>query len=60
MIWGVIGFFLGFAVGKNNQSDYPKELEHANELIKRQDEDLAYYKKLTKGLVEENLKLRKE
>ena len=60
MIWAAIGYLLGFAVGKNNHPDYPKELERANELIKRQEEDLAYYKKLTNGLVEENLKLRKE
>lgn len=58
MIWAFIGFILGYVSGKSYTPDYPKDLEHATEQIKRTNEDLAYYKKLTKQLVNENTELR--
>ena len=58
MIWAVIGCILGYVSGKSYTPDYPKDLEHATEQIKRTNEDLAYYKKLTKQLVNENTELR--
>ena len=58
MIWAFIGFILGYVSSKSYTHDYPKYLEHATEKIKRTNEDIAYYKKLTKDLVEENKKLR--
>ena len=59
MIWFFLGLLLGYAIGqKHKVNTIPKDLEHATEQIKRTNEDLAYYKKLTKDLVEENKKLR--
>jgi hypothetical protein len=58
MIWTFIGFILGYALGKSYTPDYPKDLEHATEQIKRTNEHLVYYKKLTKKLVDENTELR--
>ena len=60
MIWACIGFIWGYGSGTSHTPDYPKDLEHATEQIKRTNEDLVYYKKLTKKLVDENTELRKK
>ena len=60
IVFGIIGFILGFGIAKHNNipvnpSTIEEELrEKNNQLI----EDIAYYKKLTKTLVEENKTLR--
>ena len=61
MIWFTIGLFLGYAIGVNrSQSNIPKDLEKCNFERDRQEQDIAYYKKLTKNLVEENKELRQK
>ena len=59
MIWFFLGLLLGYGMGWNRKVDnIPKDLEKCNVERNQQEEDLAYYKKLTKDLVEENKKLR--
>lgn len=61
MIWLIIGLALGFALGNNRRSnDNPKDLEKSKAQQSRQEQDIAYYKKLTRTLVEENKSLRIE
>jgi hypothetical protein len=60
IIFGVIGFILGFGIAKSNSTPVESsvlevELQEKN---KQLIEDVAYYKKLTKTLVEENKTLR--
>jgi hypothetical protein len=60
-IWTAIGAFFGYLLGLNKKvSDIPKDLEKCNVERSQQDIDLAYYKKLTKKLVDENAELRKK
>ena len=59
MIWFVIGLCLGYGIGTNKQqANLPAELEKCTTEKSQQDIDIAYYKKLTKKLVEENKTLR--
>jgi hypothetical protein len=59
MIWLVLGVALGYAVGiKHKVNNIPKDLEKCNFTLIKQQEDIAYYKKLTRNLVEENKELR--
>jgi hypothetical protein len=59
MIWLAIGLILGYGMGWNRKSDnVPKDLEKCNIERSQQEADIAYYKKLTKDLVEENKELR--
>ena len=60
MLWFFLGLALGYGIGANRQSNsIPKDLEKCNVERSQQEQDIAYYKKLTKALVEENKELRK-
>jgi hypothetical protein len=60
-IWTLIGLCFGYAIGVNKKlTDVPKDLEKCKVQRSQQDEDIAYYKKLTKQLVDENTNLRKK
>jgi hypothetical protein len=59
MIWLFIGLCLGYGIGSNRKVEsIPKDLEKCNIERSQQEQDIAYYKKLTKQLVEENKELR--
>lgn len=59
MIWFFLGLGLGIGIGINiRDSKTPDELEKCNLERSQQEIDIAYYKKLTKNLVEENKQLR--
>jgi hypothetical protein len=59
MFWLVVGLGLGYVMGMNRKiSDLPTDLEKCNMERSKHEEDIAYYKKLTKTLVEENKELR--
>ena len=61
MIWFFIGLALGYGIGANRQANnIPKDLEKCNVERSQQEVDIAYYKKLTRTLVEENKELRKK
>ena len=61
MLWFVIGLVLGYGIGLNHRlTQLPDELEQCNAQRSQQDIDIAYYKKLTKTLVEENKELRRK
>jgi cell division protein FtsB len=61
MGWFALGFVLGFVVMWNRKGDNtPKDLEKAKAELGQQEQDIAYYKKLTNTLVEENKELRKQ
>jgi hypothetical protein len=61
IIFGVVGFLLGFAVAKNmvvipDPTKIEKELQEKNNQLT---EDIAYYKKLCKTISEENAEFRR-
>ena len=59
MIWFFLGLLLGYAMGCNRKIDnIPKDLEKCTIERGQQKEDIIYYKKLTKQLVNENTELR--
>ena len=59
MIWFFLGLLLGYGMGANRKvENIPKDLEKCNIERSQQEADIAYYKKLTKDLVEENKELR--
>ena len=61
IIWIIVGLFFGYLIGLNRKAnDIPKDLEKCTIERSQQEEDLAYYKKLTKKLVAENSELRKK
>ena len=61
MIWFFLGLLLGYGTGVQRQPKFiPKDLEKCNVERNQQEIDIAYYKKLTKTLVDENTKLRKQ
>jgi hypothetical protein len=61
MGWFVLGLVLGYAMGQGRKSDHiPKDLEKCTVKHGQQEQDIAYYKKLTRNLVEENKELRKK
>ena len=61
MIWLFIGLLLGYGMGRNRkETNIPKDLEKCKVERSQQEEDIAYYKKLTKNLVDENKELRKK
>ena len=61
IIWLVVGIFFGYIAGLNKRiKDIPKDLEKCTIEKTHQEEDLLYYKKLTKSLVAENAELRKK
>ena len=63
MIFWLVGMILGFGIGR---ATAPKEEVLAEDLAQcnteksQQEIDIAYYKKLTKTLVEENTELRRK
>ena len=61
MLWFFLGLLLGYGMGWNRKSDnIPKDLEKCNIERSQQEIDIAYYKKLTRNLVEENKELRRQ
>jgi hypothetical protein len=61
MLWLFIGLCLGYGIGSNRKNnDIPKDLEKCTVERSQQEIDIAYYKKLTRELVEENKELRKK
>ena len=61
MGWFFLGLLLGYAMGLTyTVSNIPKDLEKCTTERSQQEVDIAYYKKLTKNLVEENNELRKK
>lgn len=52
-----IGVLIGFLI-RNEQR--PPIIDELYQQIKKLEDDVRYYKKLTKGLVEENAQLREE
>jgi hypothetical protein len=61
MLWFFLGLLLGYGMGWNRKSDnIPKDLETCDSERSRLYEDIVYYKRLTKNLVDENKQLRKQ
>ena len=61
MGWFFLGLLLGYGMGWNRKSDdIPKDLETCDSERSRLHEDIVYYKRLTKNLVDENKQLRKQ
>ena len=61
MGWFFLGLLLGYGMGWNRKSDnIPKDLETCDSERSRLYEDIVYYKRLTKNLVDENKHLRKQ
>lgn len=61
IIWFIIGAIFGYiACISKRAADIPKDLEKCTVEKSKQEEDLIYYKKLTKNLVEENKELRRK
>ena len=59
MLWLFLGLGLGYGMGLNHKVNrLPKDLEQCTVERSKQEEDIAYYKKLTKDLVKENKELR--
>lgn len=59
MLWFFLGLFLGYGIGQTRKADnIPKDLEKCTIKRNQQEIDIAYYKKLTRDLVEENKELR--
>lgn len=60
MIFWIIGLLLGVGIGRTTATPKPTTNdEKSQEEIRRLQEDIVYYKKLTRNLVEENKQLRK-
>jgi len=61
MGWFFLGLLLGYGIGVQRQDrNIPKDLEKCTVERSQQEQDIAYYKKLTRTLVEENKELRKK
>ena len=61
MLWFFLGLFLGYGIGWNRKvENIPKDLEKATAELSQHEQDIAYYKKLTRTLVDENKELRKK
>jgi hypothetical protein len=61
MLWLFLGLILGYGIGTNRQANpIPTDLEKCNIDRNQQEIEIAYYKKLTKTLVDENKELRKK
>ena len=59
-LW-ILAIGVGMVLGRITASkDMPEELEQCNTKRDQQELDIAYYKKLTRDLVEENKELRKK
>ena len=61
MFWFFLGLLLGYGIGWNRRVEtIPKDLEKCNVERSQQEIDIAYYKKLTNTLVNENTDLRRK
>ena len=62
IIFGVIGFILGFSIAKSNNAPVESSVleEELKEKNKKLIEDSAYYKKLCKTISEENAEYRRK
>ena len=61
MIWFFLGLLLGYGISANRKvGNIPKDLKKCTTERSQQEIDIAYYKKLTKDLVDENKELRKK
>jgi hypothetical protein len=61
IVWFILGGILGYIVGlSKKQNAIPKDLEKCTVERSQQEIDIAYYKKLTYNLVNENKELRKK
>ena len=61
IVWAAIGFAFGYIIGSAQRPRASsEELETRGSEILRLQEDIVYYKRLTKNLVEENKELRKK
>lgn len=61
IFWCVIGFILGYVVAYGTRDrDIPEKLETCDSDRSKLQEDIVYYKRLTKKLVDENKELRKK
>ena len=61
IVWFILGGVFGYIVGlSKKQNDIPKDLEKCTVERSQQEIDIAYYKKLTYNLVNENKELRKK
>jgi hypothetical protein len=62
IIFGVIGFILGFGIAKSNNAPVESSAleEELKEKNKKLIEDIAYYKKLCKTISEENVEFRRK
>ena len=61
MGWFFLGLLLGYGIGCHRKIDnIPTDLEKCNIERSQQEIDIAYYKKLTRNLVEENKELRRQ
>ena len=61
MGWFFLGLLLGYGMGWNRKPDnIPKDLKTCDSERSQLHEDIVYYKRLTKNLVEENKQLRKQ
>jgi hypothetical protein len=61
MDWFILGFVLGFMLRWNRKGDnISRDLEMTKAERSQQEADIAYYKKLTSSLVEENKQLRRK
>jgi hypothetical protein len=59
MGWFFLGLLLGVGIGWNRKVEsIPKDLEKCTVERSQQEQDIAYYKKLTRTLVDENKELR--
>jgi hypothetical protein len=61
MDWFILGVVLGFVIMWNRKGDnISKDSKKDKAERSQQEADIAYYKKLTRNLVEENKELRKK
>jgi hypothetical protein len=61
IVWWIVGFGLGYIIALGTRArDIPEELETCDSERLQLHEDIVYYKRLTKNLVDENKELRKQ
>ena len=58
-LW-ILAIGVGIILGRFSTKENTNELEQCNTQRDQQEIDIAYYKKLTRNLVEENKELRKK
>jgi hypothetical protein len=61
IVWFSVGFVLGYIIAYGiRDRDVPEKLEVCDSERLKLQEDIVYYKRLTKNLVDENKDLRKK